>query len=72
MSKVQIIAVSCDPKTGERNCRPRTEIIDPITNELFRGCVTLTDFAERYMHFWNRLPTVQKEMVLVHSVRWVE
>jgi hypothetical protein len=71
--KVEITADCFDPETGDRRCvTPRTETIDLRTNELFKDCKTLTDIAERYMWFWNRFPTTQKEMVFVQSLGWVE
>ena len=67
--KVIILAQSFDIKTGKPNNNSNEEEINTETNELFYKCKTLTDIVETYMKFWNRLPTIQKEMVLVQSIR---
>ena len=66
--KVIILATSYNPNNGKPNNNPREEKINTKTNSLFKDCKTLTDIAETYMHFWNRFPTKQKEMVLVQSI----
>lgn len=66
--KAVVLASSFNPKTGKPNNNPREEIINTKTNRLFKDCKTLTDVAETYMHFWNRFPTRQSEIVLVQSV----
>ena len=72
MAKAEILASSSDPNTGKPTMNPRVEVIDTETNILFKDCKTLTDIAEVYMQFWNRLPTIQREMVLVQSIRWIK
>lgn len=70
--KLFVLSMSFDPDTGKPNSNPREELIDTGTNKIFKDTKTLTDIAEKYMSFWNRLPTRQREMVLVQSIRRVE
>ena len=72
MQNIEVTARCFDPFTGVPTSEPRAEIIDMKTNALFRSCETLTDVSETYMEFWNRLPTVQSELVLVQSIRWMK
>ena len=67
--KVMVLAQSFNPKTGKPIANAREEEIDTKTNDLFKSCRTITDVVETYMTFWNRLPTIQKEMILVQSIR---
>lgn len=71
MAKIEVTAKAFDPATGSPQTESRIEIIDSTKNRLFKNCKTLTDVAETYMRFWNRLPTTQSEMILVQSIRWV-
>ncbi len=72
MTKYEVTAQSCDPNTGEPKGMCRSEIIDTKTNSLFTQCRTHTDVLEAYQAFWNRFPTYQSEMVLVHFITKVE
>jgi hypothetical protein len=69
MTKFEVIAQSCNPKTGKPSVQPSIEVIDTKKNELFKQCRTMTDVLEAYQAFWNRFPTKQAEMVLVHSIK---
>ena len=69
MKKVVILAQSFDTETGELNAEAREEIVDLETNEIFKDCKSLTDVVETYQNFWNRLPTIQRELVLVQSIK---
>jgi hypothetical protein len=71
MARIEVTAQSFDPGDGSPRGNPRTEIIDTDTNFLFEDCKSLTGVTEKYMAFWNRLPTKQSEMVLVQSIRWL-
>lgn len=71
-NKVKITAQAFSPNSGQPSGVSRDEIIDIATNELFSDCETLTDVVERYQAFWNRLPTIQNELVLVQRVEWVK
>lgn len=71
MAKVEILAQAFHPIYGSPLGTARTEVIDHETNVLFKDCNTLTDIAETYMRFWNRLTIAQLEMVLVQSIRWL-
>lgn len=66
--KYTITAQSCNPITGKANAPATDEIIDVSRNTLFKNCKTLTDVVETYQRFWNRLPTIQKELVLVQKI----
>ena len=68
LTKYEVTAQSCDPKTGEPKGMLRSEIINTKTNVLFNHCKTHTDVLEAYQRFWNRFPTYQEEMVLVHFI----
>jgi hypothetical protein len=69
MTKYEILAQAFDPITGEPISNPRIEVINTSENTLFAKCESLTDIVEAYMAFWNRLPTYQKELVLVQSIQ---
>lgn len=71
-NKVKVTAQAFDPNSGEPLAVARDEVIDLTTNELFSNCFTLTDVSERYQVFWNRLPSTQREMVLVQAISWVK
>jgi hypothetical protein len=73
MPKAEVTAKAFSPITGTPfpGVEARPEIIDLETNELFKECKTLTDVAETYMRYWNRLPSEQSELVLVQSIKWV-
>ena len=67
--KYEILAQSFNPKTGEPNAKPYIEIIDIHTNNLFKDCKTLIEVTDNYMNFWNHFPTIQRELVLVQSIK---
>lgn len=67
--KVMVLAQPFDPKTGKPLGHAREEEINTDTNVLFTGCKTLAEIHEKYEIFWNELPTVQTELVLVQSMR---
>lgn len=53
--KYDVTAIGLDPLTGDVVAGPRTERIDPDTNELFEECAGLWDIEDAYEAFWNRL-----------------
>ena len=67
--RVLVTCQSFNPQTGIENGDSSDEIIDTETNNLFKNCKTLTDIVESYQSFWNRLPTIQKELVLVQKIQ---
>ena len=50
-----VIAVGLDPLTGAVVAGPRTERIDPDTNEIFDGCEGLWQIEDAYEESWNRI-----------------
>ena len=50
-----VTAIALDPQTGQVLAGPRTERIDPETNELFQECEGLWEIEDQYEAFWNRL-----------------
>lgn len=69
-NKAIVTAQAFDPETGTPLAVARDEEINLKTNVLFKDCKSLTDISDTYQMFWNRLPSVQREMVLVQSIRW--
>jgi len=69
---IAIIAQSFNLDTGKVKGNAREEIIDTSKNDLFKNCSTLTEIVEVYWFFWNKLPTIQKELVLVQTVRVIK
>lgn len=53
--KYVVTAMSVDPRTGEITGKPRVEVIDTKTNELFSRAIGPWEVEDRYAAFWNRL-----------------
>ena len=50
-----VTAVCLDTRTGMVVAGPRTERIDPGSNELFDDCQGMWEIEDRYEAFWNRV-----------------
>jgi hypothetical protein len=53
--KYDVTAIALDPMTGAVLAGPRTDRIDPETNDLFRECRGPWEIEDAYEAFWNRL-----------------
>ena len=50
-----VTAIALNPQTGAVVAGPRTDRIDPDTNELFSECDGPWDIEDVFEAFWNRL-----------------
>jgi hypothetical protein len=50
-----VTAVGLNPLTGAVVAGPRTERVDPATDELFEGCEGLWEIEDAYEEYWNRI-----------------
>lgn len=53
--KYAVTALTLDVVTGEKKSEPRVEVIDTVSNQLFRGCTGPWQVEDQYHAFWNRL-----------------
>lgn len=64
----KVYAKAVDRRTGENIGKPRYEIIDTETNEIFREATNSIAIKNIYERFWNDLNINSKEKIIVLEV----
>jgi len=72
MTKYDVTARAFDRKTGNIVGKERTERIDTVTNELFKGIKTIVGIKTKYESFWNDLNPNSREVVFVSRVKRIK
>jgi hypothetical protein len=68
ITSVKVLAAAFNRKTGKPSGSPREESLD-LSDSLWKGVKTVSQFAKNYMSFWNDLNPDSEEIVLVQSIR---
>ena len=69
--KFKVTAVSMSRDTRRQQCKPRKEVVDTKTNELFRGCTNAIQVEQGYEAFWNELNPRSAHIVKVIDVQQI-